>query len=173
MGKDICIVTGEEVSKGYRVIDDPVIETLRKLKKALGRLQNNRLYVSEGALEEYNKRRKEFEKMVFYASITLALFFVLLWVLPLVRGDFETFLKMVIPTLVLAVILSLLLLLKYVPRIEDRLTVVAREGAKKASSKPAPKRVKASKPTAKKKATAKKKSSRKAAKSSSRKKKSR
>ena len=61
-GKDVCIVDGEEIEKGYRVKEDFVIRTIRRIKGALGMLRNNRLYVCEKHLEEYKKKRKNYRK---------------------------------------------------------------------------------------------------------------
>ncbi len=72
----IDIISKEPLAPGsqaYRIKKDFIINTLANIKKMLKTYQGNELYVSKQNLEDYKKRRKEFEKSLMWASVLVAL----------------------------------------------------------------------------------------------------
>ena len=129
-GKNVCIVTGEEVDRGYPVLEDSVIRLIRKIKAKLGTAKNNKLFVSEDHYEEYKKRRAEFEKRVMYGSIFVAVIFLVGILAPAFSGDFQRAVLMVGPVVILTLLVAVLLLFSYVPRIGDEVVVLKPEQRK-------------------------------------------
>ena len=121
-GKDVCIVDGKEIKRGYKVKDDFVIRAIRKLKKRFGMLRNNRLYVCEEHLEEYKKKRRNYERMAMIVLGLIGLLFAGAIILPLFSGGFAW--ESLIPFTIISVLMVLLLLTMHVPAIEEEITEV-------------------------------------------------
>ncbi len=120
----VCIYSGKSVvgKKAVKVKEDRVIVAIRKIKQLFGIAKNNELYVSEEYLEEHKKRRKEFEKVMLIASILASIILVLFLIVSFLSGRFE--LGSLAAYLILATVLLLLPLFKYVPSVEGELEVV-------------------------------------------------
>ena len=64
-----CIVC-QKTKPGFEVSEDPVIRVIRRLKRAVGIAQNNRLVVCPSCAGEHAKRRATFEKrLVRYGAL--------------------------------------------------------------------------------------------------------
>ena len=80
MGKDVCIICMQN-KRGYKVIDDPVLSTIRRIKRALRIAKENRLYVCKKCYQEHKKRRGDFEKtVIIYGGLGAIIAMVLLLV---------------------------------------------------------------------------------------------
>lgn len=117
----MCVITRKEVpeGKGTPIREDAVIRTIRKIKARLGILQNNVLVVSDEALEEYKKKRSNFEKMaVVYATIAAVIVVVLIFGPLLVGGQFN--IVNVLFALIFGAMVMALSLLSYVPALQAK-----------------------------------------------------
>lgn len=119
----VCIICTEK-KDGYPIEDTQIIRLIRKVKRKFSIAQNNKLVVCKEHLEDYKKKRQDFEKRVIVNGILGALFFAIAFFIPLLSGrlDITSFFV----ALVLTGFLMLLSLLIYIPPLEkehmDRLT---------------------------------------------------
>jgi hypothetical protein len=76
-----CIICAKTVPHGFAVEDDMVISGIRAIKQKLGIAKNNELVVCPDCVEEYKKKRGEYEKRlvqhVVIASVVLLVFVLL------------------------------------------------------------------------------------------------
>ncbi len=124
---DVDIITGKEVTRGYKVKEDAVIRFLRWLKMKTGSYQGNNLYVAEESLEEYKKKRKAFENYVLVGTVFIVIIFTFSVLSPLISGDINRAISMFFASLGLSFLIIFLILFSYMPAIEDKLTVIEKE----------------------------------------------
>jgi hypothetical protein len=124
---DVDIITGKEVTRGYKVKEDAIIRFLRWLKMKTGSYQGNNLYVAEESLEEYKKKRKAFENYVLVGTVFIVIIFTFSVLSPLISGDINRAISMFFASLGLSFLIIFLILFSYMPAIEDKLTVIEKE----------------------------------------------
>jgi len=124
---DVDIITGKEITRGYKVKEDAVIRFLRWLKMKTGSYQGNNLYVAEESLEEYKKKRKAFENYVLVGTVFIVVIFTFSVLSPLISGDINRAISMFFASLGLSFLIIFLILFSYMPAIEDKLTVIEKE----------------------------------------------
>jgi|GEM_PF-1002984 len=124
---DVDIITGKEITRGYKVKEDAVIRFLRWLKMKTGSYQGNNLYVAEESLEEYKKKRKAFENYVLVGTVFIVIIFTFSVLSPLISGDINRAISMFFASLGLSFLIIFLILFSYMPAIEDKLTVIEKE----------------------------------------------
>ncbi len=108
-----CIVCGEEIKKGNEVIEDKIIEIIRKIKEKLGAAKGYELYVCDKCLEKYEKRRKRFERnLILYGGIGLFIFLMLMF--------FNFSISSFLTGLLLFLVMLLLALMGYQPKIKKK-----------------------------------------------------
>lgn len=114
----VCIVCSKEVAGGYKVEDDFVIRAIRKLKRYLGVARNNELYVCEGCVEEYRKKRSKYERELVTHAVLASIVLIVMVVLPIFTSGFS--LMAVALGLLLAAIIMAFSIFSHRPKIEDR-----------------------------------------------------
>ncbi|NPA22581.1 MAG: hypothetical protein GXN92_03340, partial [Candidatus Micrarchaeota archaeon] len=84
----VDIISQQEIKSGkaYRVKEDPILETIAKIKKKLNTYQGNELYVSEESLEKYRELRENFEKSLQIFVVAVVVLVIVLIVFPLLNG---------------------------------------------------------------------------------------
>ncbi|MBS3069858.1 hypothetical protein J4441_05830 [Candidatus Micrarchaeota archaeon] len=87
--KGKCIVC-ETDNEGFPVVEDAIILAIRAIKKKLNMAKGNTLIVCSGCVEQYRKKRAEFEKaLVQHGLIAAFLLVLLVLVPPLLGGTFN------------------------------------------------------------------------------------
>ena len=79
--KIACIMCTEEIKKGEgnEVIEDKIIEIIRKVKAKLGVAKGYKLVVCDECLENYEKKRKRFERnTILYLGLGLVILVLLM-----------------------------------------------------------------------------------------------
>lgn len=128
------IITKEDITSGeaYKVKNDLVIESIIKLKKFLGTYQGNELYVAKSSLEEYKKKRKEFEQSLIFTSILIALIW-LIGILSIFNNlsnlaqIFSTILMLFLITFLLII---MIIFTRYIPNIEEKAEIIGENNGK-------------------------------------------
>lgn len=121
----VCIICNKELSSGkaYRVKEDIIIRTIRKIKNALKIAYNNELFVCENDVKIHDEKRKKFERMlVLYIAFALIVV-VLLIAIPLLAGTIT------IPGIFFSLLLGVILLIvpiifTYAPARESELSEI-------------------------------------------------
>lgn len=84
-----CIVC-EADNEGFPVIEDSIIRAIRAVKQKLGVAKGNKLVVCNACVEQYKKKRADFEQaLVRYGLIGAFLLVLLVIVPPLLGGTFN------------------------------------------------------------------------------------
>jgi len=121
MSRMICIADGKEVEKGYPIREDAVIAFIRKVKQRLGNYKGNKLVVCEEHVGEYRKKRKQYERNVMVLGGVLAIM-VFLYLLALLSNfSLRGLLSFLAFTILLTVVFGLLIVLSYVPDVEEEI----------------------------------------------------
>ncbi len=117
----VDIITGKEIKggKAYRVKEDKIIEVLRAIKKRLGQLKGNELFVSEENLEAYKKKRKKFETNLMIVGGISVIILLLTFALPLLSLDIGKALSGLLLSIIISALLFILAITQYVPAIEE------------------------------------------------------
>lgn len=120
--KDLCIIDRKETTQGYKVKEDFVIKTIRDIKKRFGKLKNNRLYVCPEHLEQYKKKRKNYERIVLLVSGLVILMFLVGIVAPLFSGriNFAGFISLII----IVFVMGFFLISMHIPAIETDINII-------------------------------------------------
>jgi hypothetical protein len=124
---NICFICEKEVEKGYKVKDSFVLETIRKIKQKFKILKNNQLYVCENCLENYKKRRANFERNNKINLAILIIITIIMFLIPLINGldlSIGNIISNIILLIILAAVLGLLSIFTYVPAIEKEISLV-------------------------------------------------
>jgi fatty acid desaturase len=112
-----CIICKKEGIAGTPVRDDAILQAIRGLKMRLGILRGFKLVVCDSDLEEYQKRRKKFEKMA-VIHVTVAAILVVAFIFgPLLLGAFN--IMGVFFSLILGIVFAGLSIFSYIPALED------------------------------------------------------
>jgi hypothetical protein len=111
----VCIICAEK-KDGIEVEDTAVIKLIRKIKRKLSIAQNNQLVVCYDHLEDYKKKRQDFEKKLILNGLLGAFFFAIAFILPLLSGRFDIS-SFIVAALLMAFLL-LLSMLVYIPPIK-------------------------------------------------------
>jgi len=88
--KNACIMCTEEIKKGEgnEVVEDKIIEIIRKVKNKLGVAKGYKLVVCDKCLEDYEKKRKRFERnTILYLGLGIVII-ILLMILNFSIGSF-------------------------------------------------------------------------------------
>ncbi len=114
----VCIVCEGNVEgkKASKVREDKIIAAIRSVKKKLGIAKMNELYVCSECQDKHSSRRKEFEKLVLYATIFAGIILILLLGRMILLGSFDAL--AILFAFILGVFVLLLPLFKYVPAVE-------------------------------------------------------
>jgi hypothetical protein len=124
---NICFICEKEIEKGYKVKDSFVLETIRKIKQKFKILKNNQLYVCENCLENYKKRRANFERNNKINLAILIIITIIMFLIPLINGldiSIGSIISNIILLIILAAVLGLLSIFTYVPAIEKEISLV-------------------------------------------------
>ncbi|MEM3555914.1 MAG: hypothetical protein QXF56_04320 [Candidatus Micrarchaeia archaeon] len=108
--KTVCIVCQKE-KKGLRVEDDPVIDTIRKIKEKLHASTGNTLVVCKECLPKAEEKRRRFERTAMTWGVLAVLMAVLLL---LISFSIQSLLL----AIVMGVVFMLLALVSYYPKVE-------------------------------------------------------
>lgn len=120
-----CIICSKENVKGFPVVEDKIIGLIRTLKSKFGIVKGYKLMVCNDCEKEYEKKRKTFERnLILYGGLGVVIALLLLF-LNFSIGSF-------LSGLLLFIVLIILALLKYVPRIEKE---VKTDGSQKRTSR--------------------------------------
>ncbi|RME78996.1 MAG: hypothetical protein D6769_03515 [Methanobacteriota archaeon] len=117
-------------------MDDYVIRALRWIKGKTGTLKNNEIFICEEHYEDYLKKRKHYEKIMYYGAVFLALFFVLGIILPILSGNISRVLVLFATTILLVISFVILLVFGHVPKVEEKPTRAVKKASKSAAKKP-------------------------------------
>jgi energy-converting hydrogenase Eha subunit A len=114
----ICISceTNVEGKKAYKVKEDRIIGTVRRIKKAIGLAKNNELYVCENCLQKHMEKRKSFEKSVLFGTVIAVVILVVLLGMLLLSGRFDIW--AIVSTFIISGFVLALPLFKYAPALE-------------------------------------------------------
>ncbi len=115
----VCIICANETFDGELIQDTQIIKAIRTLKQKLKMASNNQLAVCPAHLEDFVKRRKSFEKKVLFHVGLSALIVFISVLLPLMTSR-SIELMSVFLVLILALFLSALSLLSYVPPLQNQ-----------------------------------------------------
>ena len=124
---NICFICEKEIEKGYKVKDSFVLEAIRKIKQKFKILKNNQLYVCENCLENYKKRRANFERNNKINLAILIIITIIMFLIPLINGldlSIGNIISNIIVLIILAAVLGLLSIFTYVPAIEKEISLV-------------------------------------------------
>lgn len=113
--KNACIMCTEEIKKGQgnEVVEDKIIHMIRKVKSKLGVAKGYNLVVCDNCLEEYNKKRKRFERnTILYLGLGVVII-ILLLILNFSLGSF-------IGGILIFLILLLFSIFSYIPNIKKK-----------------------------------------------------
>jgi len=113
----VCIVCSKEVAGGHKVEDDSVIRAIRKIKRQFGVARNNELYVCEGCMEEYKKKRGKYERDLVIHAVLAAIVLIMMVVLPIFTSGFS--LTAIVLGVLLAAIIMAFSLFSHWPKIAD------------------------------------------------------
>lgn len=106
-----CIICSEEITKGNEVVEDKIIDFIRKVKSKLGVVKGYKLYVCDNCLETYEKKRKRFERnILLYGGLGLVLTLLLLF--------FNFSIGSFLVGILLFLVMLLLAIMGYVPQIK-------------------------------------------------------
>ena len=115
----VCIFCHQVLTSGKaaRVKDDPVINSIRGVKKLFHVSQNNELFVCEKDLQNHAEKRTKFEKdMLLFSGLAVVIFLVLT-VLPIFSGRFQV--SMFLSSVFIGFLIILFgVILKYAPAVE-------------------------------------------------------
>ena len=114
----VCIMCKQEKA-GTPVKNDFIIEIIRKLKKKIGAARNNRLVVCQECMEQYETKRKNYERLLTQNIVIGIGIVVLLIGLPLVLAR-VFMLEQVLPALGLGFIIAASSVLWHVPAIAQK-----------------------------------------------------
>jgi uncharacterized protein YacL len=131
--KKACIICGEEVKKGSEVVEDKIIEIIRKIKGKFGAVKGYKLLVCENCIEKYEKRRKRFERnVIIYGGlgVVMALFLIV----------FNFSFASILTGIFLILVMILLALMGYQPRIKKKEEVKKNERKKTTTKRRSKKR---------------------------------
>jgi len=113
----VCWLCEKEVAEGTPLKNDVVIRFIREWKRKFGILKGNELVVCSEHLAKYTEKRKNFERnLVLYATIAVIVA-IGVPILPLLMGASFNFTSICF-SLVLAVMIFALSILKYVPALD-------------------------------------------------------
>ncbi|MCX8195324.1 MAG: hypothetical protein N3G22_04445 [Candidatus Micrarchaeota archaeon] len=129
----VCIVCQKETKGGYKVEDDLVINTIRKIKQGLKIAKNNELVVMEECLEEHKKKRERYEKNLAIHVVIGGILFVIFTILPLLSGKFS--IQGLLMGLVFAVLFIGLSVFYHWPRAQLEPQKKEKEGTEKKAKK--------------------------------------
>lgn len=108
--RGVCI-SCTKPGKGYAVIDDYVIESIRWIKKKAGIEKRNKLIICSDCSEKHKKKRKSFERsLILYGGIGVVIAIILL----AVNFSLSSFFAGLLFILFLVVLAHL----KYAPRVK-------------------------------------------------------
>jgi uncharacterized membrane protein len=113
--KNACIMCTEEIKKGEgnEVVEDKIIEIIREVKNKLGVAKGYKLVVCDKCLEDYEKKRKRFERnTILYLGLGIVII-ILLMILNFSIGSF-------IGGILIFLILLLFSIFSYIPRIKKK-----------------------------------------------------
>lgn len=135
----IDIVSKEPLKPGtqaYKVKNDIVINTLANIKKMLKTYQGNELYVSQQNIEDYKKKRKEFEKSLMLASVLV----VLIWITGILSILNGANISQIISSLISLILISMLLLFaviytRYIPDVHPEPETIGETDGKEDNNK--------------------------------------
>ncbi|MCK4319617.1 hypothetical protein KAW38_03540 [Candidatus Micrarchaeota archaeon] len=132
----VCLISKKEVKEGYPIIEDPVVQTIRKIKKRFGLLQNNEIVVSPEHLETYKKKREAFERnLVIYSAVAIIVV-VVFSTLPIILSGTFNFMA-VLYSFLLGIMIVLFALMGYLPQVDTGKVI---KPAGKEARKPAKKK---------------------------------
>ncbi|MCC7570050.1 hypothetical protein KO465_01745 [Candidatus Micrarchaeota archaeon] len=86
---NVCMECGKIVipSKAVPVKDDFVLNVIKSIKQKTKTIKNNKLFICPSCWPEYEKNRKRFVNGVFFWSVLLGVFLVVLLVTPLLTQN--------------------------------------------------------------------------------------
>lgn len=116
----ICIICQATVDAktSIPIKEDRIIRIIRTIKKTLRIAQMNELYICKNDLQKHSERRKSFEKSVMFASVMAGIILVVSILSVVLSGRFE--LWGIVSGVLLAGIIMLLPIFKYIPAIEKQ-----------------------------------------------------
>ncbi len=153
---EVCLIC-EKNKSGKKLEEGVIINSIRKIKRMFGIAKENKLVVCDMCMEEYQKRRKGFEKTILLWGALGAILGLLLIIPSILIGDLFGILRSIILAIILIVVLLALVgIVRYIPKLEgeNKKTIIRKKS--KTSSKR-----KKSKTSSKKKKSTKKKVSKK------------
>lgn len=110
MKKTVCVVCKKE-KKGVRVEDDPVIDTIRRVKERLGISTGNVLVVCKECLPKAQEKRRRFERTAMTWGVLAVLMILLMLLISLS-------LQSVFFGILIAFFFTLFALSSYFPKVE-------------------------------------------------------
>ena len=113
----VCIICEKEVSAGHAVMEDPILGTMRAIKRATRTAKNNTLMVCSSCVGEYQKKRAAFERTFATYLVIAAVFVIALVAFPLFTTGFSIC-SLVLGLVFGAFILVIPVLSSYSPRVE-------------------------------------------------------
>ncbi|MEM4194852.1 MAG: hypothetical protein QXY05_00935 [Candidatus Anstonellales archaeon] len=128
----VCIICGNEIKgkDAYRVKEDIVIESIRKIKKKLNMAKNNELFVCREDYEKYKEKRKQFERNFTFASALAAAILLLLIIVPIFFGSLPSIANILFG-IVVGIFLIFMALISYLPALEEEVERIEGEQKKK------------------------------------------
>ena len=155
--KGVCLIC-EKRREGIPINEGPVIKTIRAVKRAFGIAKGTTLVICPECWEEYNERRAGFEKSILIWTIIGIIIALALIVPPILFGDwnvFNIFRNIVMSIILIAVLLALIGLVRYIPK--TTMTLEEYEGKGKAKGKAVGKKIRETTKRKAKKSSRKKK----------------
>jgi len=115
----VCIIHQKE-SDGISVKDDPVLRSIRSVKRIFKASTGNQLVVCREHLDEAHKRRAKFERSLMTAAGIGALFGVVMLAISILsQKSIFDILRAVLLLVFLVVVMSALSLYQYFPALEE------------------------------------------------------
>jgi len=110
----VCLLCQKEKQNGSKIIEDPVVKTIRWAKRKLKIEKGNEIVICEECMENYKKKRKNFEwNILAYLLICLVITISIV----LIAHSISSFL---IALIFSALLILLAIIAYYVPAIEPK-----------------------------------------------------
>jgi len=135
---EVCLIC-EKNKSGTKLKEGFIINNIRKIKKIFGIAKGNKLVVCDSCMEEYKKRRQNFEKTILLWSILggiLALFIIIPSVL--MYNIYEILRSIITAIILIGVLLILVGMVRYIPKLETipiKKTILPKKKSKKSTKR--------------------------------------
>ncbi|MEM0356599.1 MAG: hypothetical protein QXD03_00535 [Candidatus Anstonellales archaeon] len=132
----VDIISREEIKEGeaYRIKSDVVLDLIVRYKKLMGTYQGNELYVAKKSIEEYKKRRKDFENAI-VLGVIIGIAFTVLLVISALNNPAQAISSLIGGVILGLLFLVLVILTKYIPAIEETPVMIGGENGKENNNK--------------------------------------